>query len=219
MKALRNLTIVSTIVLSILAFAPGAGAVLIVNELSGSFLIADPAGGSYFELNNGIVLQTDQGNIAGLVLADIVVDVTGWTANGDNVMVTGGTVTFANSANGTTAVFNLSSPRLTQLLISPIGIGYMELDLTPNANNDLAIGTDAVVLPSAMQMVISYNGLVVGNGTASLSGITGSASFLAIPEPASMALLLAGFVFLRKRRPQSASHNSANRFRSSMSTA
>lgn len=195
MKALRSLTIV----LFILVFAPGAGAVLFVNELSGGFGIIglEPGG---FGLSGGSISQSAQGDIAGLGLVNIAVNVTGWTTNGDNVAVVGGTVTIINSGNITTAVFDVTSASLTQILTSPLGIGYMELGLTLNTN-DLAIGADAVVLPSAMQMVISYNGLVVDNGTASLNAI-GSASFSAIPEPASLALFLGGFVFLRKRKNQ-----------------
>ncbi len=198
MKALRNLTIVSTIVLFILAFASNAGANLIVNEISGGFgtIGLDPGG---FGLYDGSISQSAQDDIAGFGLVNIAVDVTGWNANGDNVAVVGGTVTIVNSGNITTTVFNVSSANLTQILTSPIGIGYMELDLSWLSSN-LTYLSEPVDLPSAMHMVISYNGLVVENETASLNATTASASFSAIPEPASLALILAGLVFLRKRK-------------------
>ena len=199
MTGSRNSAITaSIIVLSILAFAPGAGAVPVLNvdEISGGFGIIglEPGG---FGLSGGSISQSAQGDIAGLGLVNIAVDVTGWTANGDNVAVVGGTVTIVNAGNITTAVFDVTSASLTQILVSPSGVGLMELDLSW-LNSDLTYLGQTVDLPSAMQMVISYNGLVVDNGTASMNGTTGSASFLAIPEPASMAMLLAGLVFLRK---------------------
>lgn len=198
MKALRNLTIVSTIVLSILTISSNAGATLIVDEISGGFgnIGLEPGG---FCLFGGSISQSAQGDIAGLGLVNIAVDVTGWTTNGDNVAVVGGTVTIINSGNITTTVFDVTSASLTQILVSPFGVGLMELDLSW-LNSDLTYLGQTVDLPSAMQMVISYNGLVVDNETASLNATTGSASFLAIPEPASMAILLAGLVFLRKRQ-------------------
>lgn len=197
MKALRNLTIVSTIVLSVLAIASNAGANLIVNEISGGFGIIglEPGG---FGLSGGSISQSAQGDIVGLGVVNIAVDVTGWTTNGDNVAVVGGTVTIVNAGNITTAVFDVTSASLTQILVSPLGVGLMELDLSW-LNSDLTYLGQTVDLPSAMQMVISYNGLVVNNGTASLNAMTGSASFSAIPEPASLTMLLAGLVFLRKR--------------------
>ena len=202
MTNLRNAALAAPIiVLSILAIASNAGAALNVDEISGGFGIIglEPGG---FGLSGGSISQSAQGDITGLGLVNIAVDVTGWTTNGDNVAVVGGTVTIINSGNITTAVFDVTSASLTQILADPFGIGYMELGLTLNTN-DLAIGADAVVLPSAMQMGISYNGLVVDDGTASLNAL-GSASFSAsaIPEPASLALFLGGFVFLRKRKNQ-----------------
>jgi hypothetical protein len=198
MKALRNLTIVSTIVLSVLAVASNAGATFIVDEISGVFGIIglEPSG---FGLSGGSISQSAQDDIAGLGLVNIAVDVTGWTTNGDDVAVVGGTVTIINAGNITTAVFDVTSASLTQILVSPVGVGLMELDLSW-LNSDLTYLGQTVDLPSAMQMVISYNGLVVDNGTARLNATTASASFSAIPEPASLAMLLAGFVFLRKRR-------------------
>ena len=134
---------------------------------------------------------------------DIGVDLTGYTASGDGVLVDGSTVTIANLVNATFAMFNVDSATLTQILIDPIGIGYMTLDLTQNTNNLTTDTGDAIVLPSTMQMFITYNGLAIetdgSDGTASLNGF-GSASFSAIPEPATFALLLGGLVLLRKFR-------------------
>jgi len=200
----RNVVIAaSIIVLSLLAIASNAGATLIVDEISGGFGIIglEPDG---FDLSEGSISGSSQDNITGLTLADIEVDLTGWTASGGDITIIGETVTIANPGNATTAVFDVTSASLTQILVSPFGIGYMELGLTMNTN-DLAIGADAVDLPSAMQMVISYNGLAIesdgADGTASMNATTGSASFSAsaIPEPASLALLLGGLAFLRKR--------------------
>ncbi len=199
----RNAAIAAPIiVLSILAIASNAGADLIINEISGTFgaIGLDSGDSAYFELAQGEVSQPGTGGA--LVVYDIAVDLTGYSAIGDDVTVIGGTVTIENSDNATTAVFSVSSASLTQILISPLGIGYMELDLSWSSSN-LTYSGEAVVLPSAMQMVISYNGLAIEtdgtDGTASLNGL-GSASFSAIPEPATFALLLGGLVLVRKFR-------------------
>ena len=197
----RNAAIAaSIIILSILAIASNASAVLIVNEISGTFgtIGLDSGDSAYFELTQGAVSQPAAGG--SLEILDIGVDLTGYTASGDSVLVDGSTVAIWNLTNGTIATFNVDAATLTQILIDPLGIGYMELDLTQSTNNLTTDTGDPIVLPSAMQMVISYNGLVVDtDGIASLNGnATGSASFSAVPEPASLALLLGGFLFLRK---------------------
>ncbi len=198
----RNVAIATPIiVLFILAIASNAGAVLIVNELSGTFGIIglNPADETWFELANGVVLQTADDNVTGLVLADVGVDLTGWTANGDTVAIDSSTLIIQNPATLTEAVFNVTSVALTQILSDPIGVGYMELNMTL-ASNDLTFAGEEISLPSEWQVVIVYNGLVIEtDGTASLNAL-GSASFSAIPEPASLALLLGGLVLLRKFR-------------------
>ena len=208
MKASRNLTIVSTIVLSLFSFASNAGAVLLVNELSGSFGIIglDPGNGAWFELTSGVVSQTAEDDIAGLVLADVGVDLTGWITSGDSVLMDGSTLTIQNPATATSAIFNVVSATLTQILTEPIGIGYMTLDLT-QASNSLTHEVQGIfqdiLMPSTLQAVITYTGLVIeadnNKGTARLNAL-GSASFSAIPEPATFALLLGGLAFLKTRR-------------------
>ena len=200
----RNAAIAALIVvLSILAIASNAGAVLIVNEISGNFgsIGLNPVGGADFELTQGAVSQPAAGG--SLVVFDIAVDLTGYTASGDSALVDGSTVIIANLTNATSAVFNVDSATLTQILIDPLGIGFMTLDLTQNANNLTTDTDEPIVLPSAMQMFIIYNGLVVetdgSDGIASLNTLR-SASFSAIPEPATFALLLGGLVLLRKFR-------------------
>ncbi len=201
----RNVALAaSIIILSILAIASNAGAVLIVNEISGTFsaIGLDSGNSAYFELTQGAVSQPAVGDPLGVL--DIGVDLTGYIASGDSVLVDGSTVAIWNLTNGTSATFNVDSATLTQILIDPIGIGYMTFDLTLTSNT-LTDAGDPIVLPSTMQMLITYNGLAIetdgSNGTASLS-MFGSASFSAVPEPASLALLLGGFVFLRKRKNQ-----------------
>ncbi len=203
MTHLRNAVIAtSIIVLSILAIASNAGAALIVNEISGTFgaIELDSGDSAYFELTQGAVSQPAAGG--SLVVFDTGVDLTGYTASGDSVLVDGSTVTIANVTDAKFATFNVDSATLTQILIDPIGIGYMTLDLTLTSNT-LTDAGDPIVLPSAMQMLITYNGLAVetdgSDGTASLS-MLGSASFSAIPEPATFVLLLGGFVLLRRLR-------------------
>lgn len=204
MKASRNFTIVSTIILSVFAFAPGAGAVLLVNELSGSFglIRVDPVGGNYFEMDNGTVSQTEPSNVDGLIITPLQVDVTGYVGAGGSVAITGGTVTIQNPANATTAVLDVDFATLTQVMVDPIGIGYMELNMTL-ASNDLIFAGEQITLSSNWQAVISYTGLVVEpggiNGPASLNAL-GQASFSAIPEPATLVLLLGGLAFLRTLR-------------------
>lgn len=201
MTGSRNAAIAaSIIVLSILAIASNAGAVLVVNEISGTFgaIGLDSGNPAYFELTLGEVSQPAAGG--SLVVFDIAVDLTGYTASGDSVLVDGSTVVIANVITATSAVFNVDSATLTQILIDPIAIGYVTLDLTQNTSDLTTDTDDAIVLPSTMQMFIIYNGLVVDNdGTASLNGF-GSASFSVVPEPATLALLLGGFVFLSRFR-------------------
>ncbi len=206
MTGSRNAVIaVSIIVLSILAIASNAGAVLVVNEISGNFGIIglNPGGSADFELTQGEVTQPGAGG--SLVVFDIAVDLTGYSGSGGSVLVDGSKVTIANVITATSAVFNVDSATLTQILINPLGIGYMTLDLTQNTS-DLTTDDpgDAIVLPSTMQMLITYNGLAVetdgSDGIASLDGLFGSASFSAIPEPATFALLLGGLVLVRKFR-------------------
>ena len=207
----RNVAVAATVTLLLFAFASNAGAMLmvddlVVNELSGTFGVIglDLGNAAYFELTQSAITQTAGDNISGLVLAKIGVDLTGYTANGGSVAISGGAVTILNPANSTSAVFNVDSASLTQLLTGPVGIGYMTLDLTLTDNNLIAAAGN-VLLPSTMQAFITYTGLVIDNGavdgTASLNAL-GSASFSAIPEPTAFALLLGGLAFLRKRRNQ-----------------
>ncbi len=202
MTGSRNAAIAaSVIVLSILAIASNAGAVLVVNEMSGTFGAIDTSlgGPAYFELTDGVVSQTETDILTGLTIMPLGVDLTGFT-NGGIVAIAGGTITVENPATSTSAVFTVNFATLTQVLSSPVGLGYMELDLSQFSNNLMYLG-EAVTLPSSLQMLISYNGLVADDatGTASLTSI-GSASFSAVPEPATLALLLGGFVLLRKFR-------------------
>lgn len=203
----RNAAIAaSIIVLSVLAMASNAGAAITVDEMSGSFGIieSDATDEARFSLSAGAISQSAVDDISGFGVYDMTVDVTGWTANGDDVAVVGGMMTIENMDNATTAVFDIVSVTLTQILTDPLAIGYMELELTQNTNT-LTTDTADVILPSAMLMVISYNGLTIEtDGTATLNA-TGSASFstsatsVPVPEPATMAMLLTGLVFLRKR--------------------
>ena len=202
MTGSRNAAITaSVIVLSILAIASNAGAVLVVNELSGTFgaIELDFGNPAYFQLTDGVVSQTATDILMGLTIAPLGVDLTGFT-NGGIVAIADGTVTIENTATSTSAVFTVNSATLTQLLSSPVGLGYMQLDLS-RLNNNLTYLGDPVTLPSTLQMVISYNGLVADDttGTASLISI-GSASFSAVPEPATLVLLLGGFVLLSRFR-------------------
>ena len=204
MAGSRNAAIAaSIIVLSILAVASNAGATLIVDEISGGFGIIglNPGGSADFELTQGEVSQPPAAG--SLVVFDIGVDLTGYTANGDSVLVDGSTITIANLVTATAAVFNVSSASLTQVLVNPLGIGYISLDLTLNTSNLTTDTGEDILLPSTMQAVITYNGLVVetdgSDGIASLNAL-GSASFTASPEPATFALLLGGLILLRKFR-------------------
>lgn len=207
----RNVAVAATVILLLFTFAPNAGAMplvddLVVNEISGTFgrIGLDPGNAAYFELTQGAITQTAEDNVGGLVLADIGVDLTGYTQSGDNVMISGGTVTILNPTNSTTALFNVDSASLTQVLTGPVGIGYMSLDLTLTENN-LIVAAGNVLLPSTFQAVITYNGLVVdSDGVNVIAGLnaSGSASFSAIPEPTAFALLLGGVALLRKRRNQ-----------------
>ncbi len=202
MTGSRNAAITaSVIVLSILAIASNAGAGPIVNELSGTFgaIELDFGNPAYFQLAGGVVSQTATDILMGLTIAPLGVDLTGFT-NGGIVAIADGTVTIENTATSTSAVFTVNSATLTQLLSSPVGLGYMQLDLS-RLNNNLTYLGDPVTLPSTLQMVISYNGLVADDttGTASLISI-GSASFSAVPEPATLVLLLGGFVLLSRFR-------------------
>ncbi|RKY05312.1 MAG: hypothetical protein DRP66_10680 [Planctomycetota bacterium] len=188
-----------------LAIASNAGAAMVVNEISGTFgaIGLDSGDPASFELTGGTVSQPAAGG--SLEILDIGVDLTGYASSGDSVLVDGSTVAIWNPTNGTIATFDVDSATLTQILIDPLGIGYMELDLTRNINNLATDADDPIVLPLTMQMLITYNGLAIetdgSNGIAGLN-MYGSASFSAVPEPASLALLLGGFVFLRKRKNQ-----------------
>ncbi len=202
MTGSRNTAIIaSVIVLSILAIASNAGAVLVVNELSGTFgaIELDSGNPAYFQLTDGGVSQTATDILMGLTIAPLGVDLTGFT-NGGIVAIADGTVTIENTATSTSAVFTVNSATLTQVLSSPVGLGYMQLDLS-RLNNNLTYLGDPVTLPSTLQMVISYNGLVADDttDTASLNR-PGSALFWAVPEPATLVLLLGGFVLLSRFR-------------------
>jgi len=202
MTGSRNAAItVSVIVLSILAIASNAGAGPIVNELSGTFgaIELDFGNPAYFQLTDGVVSQTATDILMGLTIAPLGVDLTGFT-NGGIVAIADGTVTIENTATSTSAVFTVNSATLTQVLSSPVGLGYMQLDLS-RLNNNLTYLGDPVTLPSTLQMVISYNGLVADDTTDTASLISiGSASFSAVPEPATLVLLLGGFVLLSRFR-------------------
>jgi len=197
----RNLAVLATVAFLLSALASNAGASLIVNEVAGTFGIINVDAGNtvWFELTEGEVSQPDGSGLA-LVVSDIAVDLSGYSANGDSVAVVGGTVTIANPANSTTAVYNVIAANLTQMLTSPFGIGYVAMDLVQD-NSDLNVAGESIILPSTLQANITYNGLVVGtdgsNGVASLNA-PGSASFSAIPEPASFMLLLGGVALLRR---------------------
>ncbi len=206
MKASRNLTIVSTIVLSILAIASNAGAVLDVDEIAGTFgaIALNPGGSAEFALTLGAVSQPAAGG--SLVVSDIAVDLAGYTASvgsPGSVIVDGSTVTIENVTDATSAVFNVDSASLTQWQISPPGTGEISLYLTLTSNT-LTDAGNPIALPLTMQMRIAYLGLAIetngSDATARLTGQFQIASFLAIPEPATLVLLLGGFVLLRRFR-------------------
>lgn len=172
--------------------------------------------GSRFQLLNGNITVTEPGILPPdyLTISDVIVDLSGYgDLNGGEVTVVGGSLIINNSANDTSASLAVDSATLTQVLNSPIGIGYMSLCLDLSSSN---LETDddppKTINLDVVDAVITINGLRIttngSSGTASLGPRpSASASISAlVPEPSTLVLALfavvgcSGFCWRRRAR-------------------
>ena len=173
--------------------------------------------GSRFQLLNGNITVTEPDSLVApnhLTISDVTVDLSGYgDLNGGNVTVVDDCLIINNSANGTSAELAVDSATLTQVLNSPIGIGYMSLCLEVSSSN---LETDddpkKTINLDVADAVITINGLRIttngSSGTASLgTHPSASASISAlVPEPSTLVLALfavvgcSGFCWRRRAR-------------------
>lgn len=176
--------------------------------------------GSKFRLLDGDITVTEPGTLEypdHLTISDVTVDLTGYgDLDGDEVAVLGGSLVINNSANGTSASLAVDSATLTQVLNSPIGIGYMSLCLDLSSSNLKTHDDKKTINLDVVDSVITINGLRITtdgtSGTASLgTRPSASASISAlVPEPSALVLALfavagcSGFCWRRRVRWSSA---------------
>lgn len=195
MKRLVRCTVVLAAVAILFVGVGRAGAeTLLVNEFSGTFdEIGVPGDGSTFELLGGTITATSPDTLPETLTIDTVtVDLTGYdNLDGGTVVIVGDELKIWNLASGTSAVLSVSSATLTQVLNSPIGVGFMELELTLSSSDLKTYDGDKTINLSVVDSVITMNGLQVttngSNGTASLGSLS-SASITAVPEPSTLLL-------------------------------
>jgi hypothetical protein len=174
--------------------------ILDVYEFSGTFDQVDvPGDGSTFELLGGKITLTAPDSLPEqLTISDILVDLTGYDdLNGGPVGIVGDSLIINNPSSATSASLAVDSATLTQVLNSPIGVGYMCLGLSLSSSGLKTVAGDTINLNVA-QSVITMNGLRIttdgSNGTAQ-EGTLASASISAIiPEPSTLVLGLLGVI-------------------------
>jgi len=217
MKRVTRGAVVLAVVAILLAGVGRAEAETInIYAFSGTFDDIDVLdAGSSFQLLNGNISVTEPGTLVDpdhLTISDVTVDLTGYgDLNGGEVTVVGDSLIINNSANGTSASLAVDSAILTQVLNSPIGIGYMSLCLDLSSSN-LETDDETTINLDVIDAVITINGLRITtdgyNGTASLgTHPSASASISAlVPEPSTLVLALfavvgcSGFCWRRRAR-------------------
>lgn len=218
MKRVARGAVVLAVVAILLAGVGRAEAETInIYAFSGTFDDIDVLdAGSRFQLLNGDITVTQPGTLVApdhLTISDVIVDLTDYgDLDGGNVTVVDDRLTINNSANGTSAELAVDSATLTQVLNSPIGIGYMSLCLDLSSSHlETAVGNKTINL-DVVDAVITINGLRIttngSSGTASLgSRPSASASISAlVPEPSTLVLALfavgglSGFCWRRRAR-------------------
>lgn len=202
------------VVVAVLSLSGLAQADLIVNEFGGTFgrVTVNAADLKQFTLADGMITLTLSDDVDGMTFDGITFDLTGYAGPlgvSNPVNVVDDTVTIR--LESTMAKYDVVSADLTQLLNSPIAVGFIELELALNSNN-LAVGGQNVIMPSTLSSVVTINGLKVTvveqggqkNGRVQVGGVA-SASLTAIPEPttctmAGIGLMIFGLGLLRGRR-------------------
>ena len=141
-------------------------------------------------VNSGITASFD----------DLIVDLSGFAADGDAVQISDLVLNGFDDCSGT-ATYVWNSANLSQVVSIPqisVGAGIITGELTLQPGSDLANGTESIILPSMISATLTYNGLVVTSdgveGVASpLAFPSASITAVAIPEPSVIVCLMAGF--------------------------
>lgn len=178
--------------------------ILQVNDFGGVFdRISVSEDGRQFTLEEGKITTTFPDTLPEqLEILDVTVDLTGYDdlgsddLQGGTVGIVGGSLTIRNPSNMTEASLGVTSATLTQVLNSPIGIGFASLVLNLSSSN-LKTADDKTINLGVIQAAISLQGLQVTtdgtDGTAS-APVPASASISAIPEPSTFLLGLLAVV-------------------------
>jgi len=191
-----------------------ARAELVVNEFAGTFgeIKVNAADLKKFSLDEGLITFSAADNVPGMKFDSIVFDLTGYAGPlgiTNPIAVVDDTVTIR--LESTMAKYDVVSAKLTQLLNSPIAVGFIELEMALQTS-DLALGGESVLVPSTLSSMITINGLRITvveqggqkHGNAQVRNVA-SASITAIPEPttftlAGFGMLIVGLGLLGRRR-------------------
>lgn len=188
-----------------------------ITEFSGTFDSIDvPGDGSTFELLDGRITLTAPDTLPDgeqLTIVDVTVDLTGYDdLDGGDVGIVGGSVIIENPASDTNASLAVNSATLTQVLNSPIGVGFLSLRLGL-LGSGLTTGEGDTINLDVRESVITFNGIEVTlennsdgtNGKATLGTLTSASISAVIPEPSTLvlglmtAVGLAGYGWRRRR--------------------
>lgn len=195
---------------AVLLFATvAARADLIINEFAATFgsIQVNTADLKQFSLNDGLITLTTGDNVSGMTIDPIEFDLTGYAGplgTPNPVAVIDDTITIR--LESTLASYEVVSAEMTQLLNTPIAIGFIDLILELDTSN-LAVGGEDILVPPMLTSAITLNGLKVTvveepggqkNGNARLGSVA-SASLTAIPEPTTCTLLGIGFLIVGLR--------------------
>jgi hypothetical protein len=205
MKCLARRAVVLTVVVVMLAAVGRAKAeTLNIFGFSGTFdEIQVLDGGSRFQLCDGEITLTAPDTLPPpekLTISDVIVDLTGFDdLNGGNVTIVDDELIINNLSSGTSAHLAVNSATLTQVLNSPIGVGYVSLSLGLSSS-DLETDAGETINLDVVDAIVTMNGLKIttdgSNGTANLSTYSkASASISAmVPEPSTFVLGLLAVV-------------------------
>ena len=192
------------VVMVVCAVSASALPVLTIDEFSGVFGSIDVAGdGGSFTLQGGALTVTAPDSVFDLTVAPVTVDLAGYDSlAGGAISILGGAISIENNVSGTAAHYEVHDPTLTQVLNTPIGIGYIAFANWTLISSDLTTGlAEPIEVPDTLQAAISINGLTVTtdgqDGTAS-APFPASASITAFtPEPSVLSLVaVAGLLLL-----------------------